>query len=452
MNMWNILDIEPTTDKRTIKRAYAKMAARYHPEEQPEKFQQVYDAYEQALFYAERYANTQYFQQGAAYDDILDENSASASQNTSLQLSDSIDFDRKIPETSREEPVMQDNLMDYTIDFDGTIPRTPRQQFIPKDNSGDNAIDFDEIIPKAPRQKLTLKGDVREDKEIDFEQLVPNIDRGERRLSLTHPVEPTINFESIVKNEDTDEPQYDKEPQLYQQKDKKSERNIPKFIVGIFVWLFLWGILHIATDGNIHFFSDLQDSPSGQERVKRTLERRYDTQFEITSIEIPDNLNGVYYLVEDGRKKEDYEWFECSPVGVSVPVSFLAALDDSGAINYDYSYKQLFAFIFHVGLGGYLDMEDIQQNNLQYLNNGERKYCYPIIKLSSGNINNDFFQRLTELSDMIQESDAQFYDNKRITINIKNSNTGGIYHFRLRKGKKQDMQNAEQEIRVFFGV
>lgn len=411
MNMWKTLGIEPTTDKRTIKRAYAKMAALYHPEEQPEKFQQIYDAYEQAISYAERYAN---------------------------------------PKTLREEPVIEDNLMDSTIDFDGTIPKTPREELVIKDHLGDNTIDFDETIPKTPKQKLTLKGDARDDSQIDFEQLVPNNEREERRFSLKQPIEPTINFESIVKNEEWEDPQYDKESDLYK-KEKKKKGKIT-FGVVFYVWLFVLGILHIFSGGSVNIFSDLHDTPSGSQRVKRTLEQRYDIAFKITPIDTPDNLNGIYYLVEEGKKKEDYEWFECSPVGVVVPMSFYASLDDSGVINYDYSYKQLFAFIFYVGLGGYLDMEDIQQNNLQYLNNGERKYCYPIIKLSSGNINNDFFQQLTKLSDMIQESDAQFYDSKRLTINIKNSNTGGVYHFRLKKGKRPDMQKEEQEIRAFFGV
>lgn len=52
MDIWDILEILPTKDKRAIKRAYAKMLANYHPEEYPEKFQEVQAAYEWALQYA----------------------------------------------------------------------------------------------------------------------------------------------------------------------------------------------------------------------------------------------------------------------------------------------------------------------------------------------------------------------------------------------------------------
>jgi len=51
MNRWDVLGIEPTTDKRVIKRAYAKMLAKYHPEEFPEKFVEINRAYQWALTY-----------------------------------------------------------------------------------------------------------------------------------------------------------------------------------------------------------------------------------------------------------------------------------------------------------------------------------------------------------------------------------------------------------------
>ena len=52
MNIWEILGIEPTWDQGAVRRAYAAAAARYNPEEHPEEFLAVRQAYEQALAFA----------------------------------------------------------------------------------------------------------------------------------------------------------------------------------------------------------------------------------------------------------------------------------------------------------------------------------------------------------------------------------------------------------------
>lgn len=49
--IWEILKIDATEDKREIKRAYARLSREIHPEEKPEEFQRLYDAYQRALQY-----------------------------------------------------------------------------------------------------------------------------------------------------------------------------------------------------------------------------------------------------------------------------------------------------------------------------------------------------------------------------------------------------------------
>lgn len=56
--MWSILEIEPTADVREIKRAYAALAKKYNPEEHPEEFKRLHNAYRAALRYA-RSANSE---------------------------------------------------------------------------------------------------------------------------------------------------------------------------------------------------------------------------------------------------------------------------------------------------------------------------------------------------------------------------------------------------------
>lgn len=45
---FRILGIEPTNDKKIIKKAYAQLVKKYHPEEQPDEWQRVRNAYEAA--------------------------------------------------------------------------------------------------------------------------------------------------------------------------------------------------------------------------------------------------------------------------------------------------------------------------------------------------------------------------------------------------------------------
>ena len=48
-NIYDILGVDRNADKRTIKQAYANLVKQYHPEEQPEEWKRIHDAYEQAM-------------------------------------------------------------------------------------------------------------------------------------------------------------------------------------------------------------------------------------------------------------------------------------------------------------------------------------------------------------------------------------------------------------------
>lgn len=52
MNIWKILGIEPTQDVKVIRRCYAELVRLYHPEDQPELYQEIVQAYQEALAYA----------------------------------------------------------------------------------------------------------------------------------------------------------------------------------------------------------------------------------------------------------------------------------------------------------------------------------------------------------------------------------------------------------------
>lgn len=51
MYFWNVLQIEPTNDIKVIKQAFAKLSKQYHPEDSPEEFQRIKEAYRHAISY-----------------------------------------------------------------------------------------------------------------------------------------------------------------------------------------------------------------------------------------------------------------------------------------------------------------------------------------------------------------------------------------------------------------
>lgn len=70
MNAWEILEIEPTSDKKEIKKAYARLLKQYHPEENPEKFKQIQAAYQQCLHSDQEIESVSYEQNIESKQDI----------------------------------------------------------------------------------------------------------------------------------------------------------------------------------------------------------------------------------------------------------------------------------------------------------------------------------------------------------------------------------------------
>ncbi|GFZ90411.1 hypothetical protein GCM10008018_40870 [Paenibacillus marchantiophytorum] len=57
MHIWNTLGIDPSGDSSVIKRAYAKQLKLHHPEDDPEGYQRLREAYDQALRQAKQQSN-----------------------------------------------------------------------------------------------------------------------------------------------------------------------------------------------------------------------------------------------------------------------------------------------------------------------------------------------------------------------------------------------------------
>lgn len=49
MNIWTILDLRPTEDEKQIRRAYARLLKKHHPEDDPEGYQRLREAFDEAM-------------------------------------------------------------------------------------------------------------------------------------------------------------------------------------------------------------------------------------------------------------------------------------------------------------------------------------------------------------------------------------------------------------------
>lgn len=103
MDIWDILEIEYTTDEKEIRDAYAKCAKNVHPEEHPEEFKRLLAAYKQALKHAKNMGKLQtegmdiieidgdvfYF---VGYDEWLKETNDTGFEEVSEEVSDAYDY------------------------------------------------------------------------------------------------------------------------------------------------------------------------------------------------------------------------------------------------------------------------------------------------------------------------------------------------------------------------
>jgi hypothetical protein len=102
MNCWEVLGISPTKDQREIKKAYARAVTQHHPEDDPEGFQIVYHAFQQAI----------------AYSKVKDGIPAEFFSDQSLLQISELTFNKSVASERKEESPEPQGLMYYTAEAD----------------------------------------------------------------------------------------------------------------------------------------------------------------------------------------------------------------------------------------------------------------------------------------------------------------------------------------------
>lgn len=98
-NIWDILGLHVTTDRKAIQKAYAKKTKLVHPEEHPEEFMELHEAYKKAIHFAKRQKS------------ITIERTPSPKQHTEKKAAPAFDFSST---TQKATENIQENASTYT--------------------------------------------------------------------------------------------------------------------------------------------------------------------------------------------------------------------------------------------------------------------------------------------------------------------------------------------------
>lgn len=124
MNCWEFLNIEATSNKRAIKKAYAILLKQHKPDEQPEAFQQLHDAYKEALYWSDIIAEEEHDEtpdidpklksdsfEFKVNDDFNDETNQVF--DIESRVNDNAEYNTNSAEHSENEFLLNENLDEY---------------------------------------------------------------------------------------------------------------------------------------------------------------------------------------------------------------------------------------------------------------------------------------------------------------------------------------------------
>ena len=188
MNIWETLGIEPTTDVKLIRRRYAELVRLYHPEDQPEIYQEIVEAYQKALTYA-RYKNTRPENSLRKASDSQEatelEEEANEKPNSSLNFENLTEKTKTENEESERSGL---DFSDYQQSTDKTSDSFNFETFKAEENEQKSTLDFSDYD-----EEVQLNGDSEEraTSTLNFETLGDEENQGKEGTTRS-----TLDFSS----------------------------------------------------------------------------------------------------------------------------------------------------------------------------------------------------------------------------------------------------------------
>ncbi len=158
---WSELGLEGPADLETIKHAYAERLKTTHPEEDPEGFQRLHTAYQQARKLAKAR------EQGGGWTPPESRNEAYERLFNREERKPEIDFDELLneepPPQGKPEPEEEEGDFDYDALIGDAPPRRPGPE---KPEEEEDGWDYDALLGDAPPRRPKPEGE-----DFDFERL-----------------------------------------------------------------------------------------------------------------------------------------------------------------------------------------------------------------------------------------------------------------------------------------
>ena len=143
---FKVLGIEPTSDKKQLKKAYAKLAARYHPEEYPEKWQEIHEAYEAAIQFASAIGEDAWTEE----EEQKKSDSFSGLENRAEAVPESV------PEAISLEKSKDIEEEETAFDFEHILSKLEKVQKEEQDRILQELLTFLEPLREEPEQEAVL--------------------------------------------------------------------------------------------------------------------------------------------------------------------------------------------------------------------------------------------------------------------------------------------------------
>lgn len=190
---WEILGIEPTTDIKKIKSAYAGLAKKYNPEEHPEEFKRVYSAYKAACAYAKRFPA----EKSSGLKPVSAENTSAAEETKPEYSFSGVDPYAKRESAAEQEP--EGSRPEYTFpetngaahgkdaeaetpehaygfSFDG-IDRNAKSERTPEPVPDKEGFDFTSVGAEGKGDEPCAKNEAGSEAKYDFSGIKADINR-----------------------------------------------------------------------------------------------------------------------------------------------------------------------------------------------------------------------------------------------------------------------------------